>query len=160
MAMNNTKTLVAESDKKDVQPDLTPRIDNPLEPVFDFVYNENHVLTVQQVGVRDVDAEIQSYADTCGIEYVLKCVAQGDLSVLNAASPIYGNFVGAPETLAQAQSMVAAAEKSAETLPDNIKSGRSIQDIASLSDEDIKKLIDEAVAAKLAAAKEVTPNNG
>lgn len=145
--MSETKNLVIESKKTLPLGFFDPG--SPVEPVFDFVYDDDHVLQVAQVGTRDVDAEIQTFADQCGMEYVLRSVAAGDTSVLNARQGVYGDFSGAPTTLAEVQVQQAQAGDAFAALPDNIKNGRSAEDVISLTKEQLDQYIKQAIDSKL-----------
>lgn len=146
------------TETKNNTPDLTPSMYNPYEPIKDFVL-ENGVLKIRVVGVRNVDEEIKSYQDSCGMDFVLASLARGDASVIGTPG-VYGDFTGAPTNLAEVIELNEAAEKSFSQLPDNIKNGRSMEDVISLSKEQLQALISEAVNAKLEASKnEVIKDN-
>lgn len=127
-------------------------------PCKDFAYNDDHILEVVDAPSFDVDAYIQSFADSCGMDFVLKSVAAGDLSVLNARNGVFGDFSGSPETLAQVQNQQAAADAAFESLPDSIKNGRSAQDVVQLTTAELDAYIKQAVEAQLSLSSEVSNN--
>lgn len=122
---------------------------NGVEDVFDFAYDDEHVLKVVKSGQRDVDAEIQVYADSCGMDFVLRSVAAGDLSVLNARQGVYGDFTDAPVSLAEVQVQQQSADQAFSELPDSIKNGRSASDVISLTQEQLDDYIKKAVESQL-----------
>ena len=136
---------------------------NPVVDVYDFGYDDDHVLHVVKTGQRDIQQEIQSYADSCGMEFVLKSLSAGDTSVLNAGgSGSYGDFSGAPQSLAQVQVVQEKASSSLSSLPDEIKNGRSAEQIIQLTGDQLNDLINKAVARQLNAsqpAKELNKEN-
>lgn len=132
--------------------DLEVSIYSPYEPIYDFVKNEKTgVLEVQQVGIRDIDQEITSQQDNCGMQYVLASLARGDASVLGSSGE-FGDFTKAPENIGGVLALQEQAKISYQSLPDNIKQGRSMEDVINISKDDLSKLINEAVAAKMAEA--------
>lgn len=129
-----------------------------IETVYDFAYDDNHVLQVVEKGTEDRDAYIQTFADSCGMEFVLRSVAAGDMSVLNARSGSYGDFTNAPQTLAEVSAYQDMAAESFSNLPDDIKNGRSPSDVISLTKEQLDEYIKKAIDAQIQTTMEDNNN--
>lgn len=121
-------------------------------PVYDFAYDDDHVLHVVEAGTTDLDAVIQTFSDTCGMDFVMKCVSSGDFSPLSAKVGSFGDFTDAPQSLAQVQAQQAAADAAFSTLPADIKNGRSANDVINLTAEQLDAYIKNAVEAQLKAS--------
>lgn len=133
---------------------------NSVEDVLDFVYNKDHVLTIEKVGTIDIDAQIQACADSCGMDFVLKCLANGDTSCLAVGGPgSYGDFTDAPQSLAQVHSLQESAQESKKLLPDEIKNGRTDEQILQLTADQLNQFIEEAVNKKLASTETEVATN-
>lgn len=126
---------------------------NSVVDVIDFAYDDNHVLQIVKTGTVDLDAEIQSFSDSCGMDFVLRSVAAGDMSVLNRRSGAFGDFSNAPQSLAEVQSQQEVADQMYSNLPDTIKNGRSAQDVIQLTAEQLDDYIKKAVDAQIIANK-------
>lgn len=71
---------------------------------------------LKSVGQTDRYAKIQSHAEECDIEVILK-KATLDPTVLNRRLGQYGDFTAAPKTLAEAQQMMIDLENAFKDLP-------------------------------------------
>lgn len=65
--------------------------------------------------------EIQSYADSCRLDYKLKKFAMGDTSILNGAAGIYGDFTDAPTDLRQILDSRKKLNKDFTELPEAVR---------------------------------------
>jgi len=133
---------------------------NPIVDVLDFVYTKDHQLVIEKVGTRDIQQEIQSCADTCGMDFVLKCLSNGDTSCLVAGGTgSYGDFTDAPQSLAQVQALQESAQESKKLLPDEIKNGRTDEEILQLTADQLTQFINDAVNKKLASTETEVVSN-
>lgn len=68
------------------------RIQPIYEPRFD-----GKITTLQKVGTKDIQEEINSYEPYTDIAYMLQRLSVGDTSVLTKSTPVYGDFTVLPE---------------------------------------------------------------
>lgn len=115
------------------------------------VIDEKTLEPIVKVSERDLDKEIQSYKDECGMAYVLRQIAAGRLSVDSIRD--HGDegldVVGTPETLNEAHQLNVAIQeqgvKAAQDLGMKTYTEAEFQ-------EAVNKAIKEAAAAKAANA--------
>ena len=59
-------------------------VGDAIEVLKDFAYNEKHELIVVEVGKRNIQEEIDSYKDTCGLSALLNNIRlTGNVGLLN-----------------------------------------------------------------------------
>lgn len=75
--------------------------------------------TIQLVesGKTDINEYINSFAEQCDMQLILKKLALGDTSVLSSKTPFYGDFTEAPKSYAEALQLIIDAEKEFYKLP-------------------------------------------
>lgn len=61
---------------------------------------EDGCIQLVEAGRTDIQAVIDSYADSCDMSLILQRLSIGDTSVLNSKTPMFGDFTGAPSSLA------------------------------------------------------------
>ncbi len=61
---------------------------------------EDGCIQLVECGRTDIQAFIDSYADSCDMSLILQRLSIGDTSVLNSKTPMFGDFSGFPSTLA------------------------------------------------------------
>ena len=61
---------------------------------------EDGCIQLVEAGRTDIQAGIDSYADSCDMSLILKRLSIGDTSVLNSKTPMFGDFTACPSTLA------------------------------------------------------------
>lgn len=71
----------------------------------------------KQKGGINLYAKIQSYKDSCDINYLLARFARGDESALSKVQGIYGDFTQMPKTFAELSQRVIDAENLFNNLP-------------------------------------------
>lgn len=67
-----------------------------IQPIFEPRF-DGKTITLQKVGTKDVQEEIQSYEPYTDIAYMLHRLSVGDTSVLTKSTPVYGDFTILPE---------------------------------------------------------------
>lgn len=77
-----------------------------------------HLVKTGQTNIYD---KIQSSLEETKVENILKAVAMGDLSMLQAQKPTYIDATTLPKTLMEAQNIVLKAKQEFENLPIKIK---------------------------------------
>lgn len=98
------------------------RIQPIYEPRFD-----GKTTTLQRVGTKDIQDEINSYEPYTDIAYMLHRLSIGDTSVLTKSTPVYGDFTVLPEHPMDIINYVSAAENAFSSLSaeDRAKYGNS-----------------------------------
>lgn len=61
---------------------------------------EDGCIQLVEAGRTDIQAVIDSYADSCDMSLILQRLSIGDTSVLNSKTPMFGDFTAFPSTLA------------------------------------------------------------
>lgn len=61
---------------------------------------EDGCIQLVEAGRTDIQAVIDSYADSCDMSLILQRLSIGDTSVLNSKTPMFGDFTSCPSTLA------------------------------------------------------------
>lgn len=60
------------------------------------------VLELFEKGKEDFQSYIQSFAESCDLENIIRRINAGELDLLNAATGSYGDFTGAPQSMQEA----------------------------------------------------------
>ncbi len=60
---------------------------------------EDGCIQLVEAGRTDIQAVIDSYADSCDMSLILQRLSIGDTSVLTAKTPMFGDFTAMPSTL-------------------------------------------------------------
>lgn len=125
-----------------------------------WVYETNVVLDEQsleprvEISKRDLDKEIQSYKDECGMAFVLRQIAAGRLSITDVADDGKGgaDVLGMPETLNQAcqlaQEAIALGKEEAAKLG-----------LKSFTDEELTAYVNEQIKLAQEAKKAKDANS-
>lgn len=61
---------------------------------------EDGCIQLVEAGRTDIQAVIDSYADSCDMSLILQRLSIGDTSVLNSKTPMFGDFTACPSSLA------------------------------------------------------------
>ncbi len=77
--------------------------------VFESRFN-GRSLVVEPTGKFDIQADIESYAPFCDLNYMLSRLRVGDSSVLASRQAMYGDFSGLPDNPIDAINLVRNAE--------------------------------------------------
>ena len=87
------------------------------KPTYKMSVDEDGKRSLKVVGKVDLYAEIQSYKDSCDINYILERFANGDQTALSRVQGIYGDFSQMPTTYAELSQRVIDAENLFNSLP-------------------------------------------
>lgn len=74
-----------------------------------------------KVGIRNIQDEIQSFAESAKITNIINRFINGETNLLHSVDGAYGDFTSAPTSYADYFAKVKEAEKIFDQLPDNIK---------------------------------------
>lgn len=105
--------------------DLVPVVSNPgsrFEPVFKTKIEDDGSISFEVIGQDDVYERIQSYAESCDINVILKRFQKGDTSVLSQVQGFYADVTGAPKTYAQMLQAVIDGQAMFDKLPSDLRS--------------------------------------
>lgn len=84
--------------------------------------DKNGVLKVEKKGVTDMYNYIQSFADSCDINVLMKRFANGEVDVLNQRKGLYMDITNVPDNYADLLNKVIEGEKMFKELPESIRS--------------------------------------
>lgn len=91
------------------------------KPVLSGKLMPDGTIKLTQVDSIDIKAEINSYASTCDMAYILSRLRVGDASVLSAKEGAYGDFTVFPKTYAEMLQLVQNGEAAFESLPLDVR---------------------------------------
>lgn len=91
------------------------------QPTYKMRVLEDGKRELEKVGRVDIYAQIQSYKDSCDINYILQRFAKGDESALSKIQGVYGDFTQVPTSLAELQQRVVDAEALFYNLPVDVR---------------------------------------
>lgn len=94
---------------------------SPVRTVYEPVLNDDGSIDLVAAGVENTDEEIQSYAESCDLNIILAKYLNGDTSVLNRYSPMFGDFTNMPKTYAEALQKKIDAERMFSELPIEVR---------------------------------------
>ena len=108
--------------KFDTKFDARPRkmvshVGEPVKKQFIGRYDYNGDVELVEDGVRNVYDEIQSYADECSMDNILRRFAAGDVSVLSKSQGVYVDASQLPEHFVDMCNLVAEVERNFNLLP-------------------------------------------
>lgn len=83
--------------------------------------DERGVLVLVETGKEDLAAYINSFSEECDIHVIMKKFANGQTDVLSKVQGTYGDFTGAPTSLADMFNRVKAGEDVFNSLPAEVK---------------------------------------
>lgn len=90
---------------------------DPIEVLKDFAYNDKHELIVIEVGKRNIQEEIDSYKDTCGLDALINNIRlTGNVALLNQRPVMYADISSIQDTddLNPNRDMAVASSREAE----------------------------------------------
>lgn len=90
---------------------------SPIRPVYSGKVMKDGKIELTETGTEDIQEKIDSYRDTCDMAFILRQLALGDTSVINAKDPMYGDFTKAPSSLMEAKQMMIDGEAAFMKLP-------------------------------------------
>lgn len=88
-----------------------------IKDVLKPIYDDNGELTLIKTGEDNLYESIQSHADSVDINVLLKRFANGDVTALNAKTPMFGDFTEMPKTYADMLNVVLQGENYFNSLP-------------------------------------------
>ena len=83
--------------------------------------DDKGVLQLEATGKEDLSAYINSFAESCDIHVIMSRFANGETDVLSKRQGTYGDFTGAPTSLADMFNRVKAGEEMFNSLPAETK---------------------------------------
>lgn len=104
--------------KFDVRPrKMVSHVGEPVKTQYIGRYDYNGDVELVEDGVRNVYDEIQSYADECSMDNILRRFASGDVSVLSKSQGVYVDASQLPEHFVDMCNLVAEVERQFNLLP-------------------------------------------
>lgn len=104
--------------KFDVRPrKMVSHVGEPVKTQYIGRYDYNGDVELVEDGVRNVYDEIQSYADECSMDNILRRFAAGDVSVLSKSQGVYVDASQLPEHFVDMCNLVAEVERKFNLLP-------------------------------------------
>lgn len=85
------------------------------------VVNDDGSIDLVEAGKEDINAYIQSFAESCDLECILAKYAAGDTSVLSVKKPMFGDFTKMPSTYAEVLQLQIDSANLFNSLPVDIK---------------------------------------
>lgn len=139
----------------------------PYKVVYSPHVMPNGEVELVESGKENLQEFYNSYAESTDIHEILHRYQDGDVSALNARTPMYGDFTTMPTTLAEFMQLDIDARTLFETLPAEVRQefdndvGKFLA--ASGTDEWFKKCepgFSDEIKQRLAAARAVNVNTG
>lgn len=94
---------------------------NPIHVIYGSKVEKDGKIKLSPIGKENTDDYIQSFKDSTDMAFILAKLAQGDTSVLNRNSPIFGDFTKAPRTFAEALQLQIDSDAAFDRLPAEMK---------------------------------------
>ncbi len=140
--------------KFDTKFDARPRkmvshVGEPVKKQFIGRYDYNGDVELVEDGVRNIYDEIQSYADECSMDNILRRFASGDVSVLSKSQGVYVDASQLPEHFVDMCNLVADVEREFNLLP--------VEERAAYENNFVKYALGQRVADNPAAADPAQP---
>ncbi len=92
-----------------------------VKPVFKGSYSPDGSVRLTKVDEIDIQAEIQSHLYETDMQYILSRLMDGDNSVLNNQSPLFGDFTTFPKSYSECIQKVIDAENMFVSLPQEVR---------------------------------------
>lgn len=90
---------------------------SPVHILYSGKVMKDGKIELVESGKEDLQEMIDSYRDTSDMAFILRQLALGDTSVVNARSAMYGDFTKAPSSLMEAKQMMLDGEAAFMKLP-------------------------------------------
>lgn len=90
-------------------------------PTYSLKVQDDGTKDLVQTGTVDVYAKIQTYKDSCDINFILERFVNGDESALSANTPSFGDFTEYPTTYAEMLQRQHDAEEMFMSLPVEVR---------------------------------------
>lgn len=92
-----------------------------LKPVYKGSYAPDGSIRLTKVDEIDIQSEIQSHLYQTDMQYIVNRLLNGDTSVLNNQSPVFGDFTTFPKSYSECIQKVIDAENMFATLPQDVR---------------------------------------
>ncbi len=92
-----------------------------LKPVYKGTYAPDGSVRLTKVDEIDIQAEIQSHLYETDMQYIVNRLLNGDDSVLNNQSPMFGDFTTFPRSYSECIQRVIDAENMFAQLPQDVR---------------------------------------
>lgn len=92
-----------------------------LKPVYRSQYNRDGELVLVASGEEDLQAYIQSHAESVDINVILTRFANGDSAALSKVQGAFGDVTGMPKSYAEMLNSVIAAQDTFDRLPRDVR---------------------------------------
>lgn len=96
---------------------MVSHVGEPIKKDFVGRYDYNGNVELVENGIRNLYDEIQSYADECSMDNILRRFAAGDVSVLSKSQGVYVDASQLPEHFVDMCNLVADVEREFNLLP-------------------------------------------
>lgn len=96
---------------------MVSHVGDPVKTEFIGHYDYNGNIELVENGIRNLYDEIQSYADECSMDNILRRFASGDVSVLSKSQGVYVDASKLPEHFVDMCNLVADVEREFNLLP-------------------------------------------
>lgn len=91
------------------------------KPVYKGSYAPDGSVRLTKVDEIDIQADIQSHLYETDMQYIMSRLINGDTSVLNNQSPMFGDFTTFPRSYSECIQKVIDAENMFATLPQEVR---------------------------------------
>lgn len=133
---------------------MVSHVGEPIKKEFVGRYDYNGNVELVENGIRNVYDEIQSYADECSMDSILRRFAAGDVSVLSKSQGVYVDASQLPEHFVDMCNLVADVEREFNLLP--------VEERAKYENNFVKYALGQRVAdtgtASSSGSEEVVPS--
>lgn len=85
------------------------------------MYDSAGVLQLEPTVTHDLYAEIQSYAASCDLQYIINRYFNGDPGVLSRVQGVYADLTGMPDSIHEVYNLMEQAKSDFGRLPADIK---------------------------------------
>lgn len=116
---------------------------------------------LRKSGEYNLYAEIQSYKDSCSIDYILSRFAAGDSTALSRVQGIYGDFSQVPTTMAEVMQHVIDAEHYFNALPLDVREQFNFSPsefFAQFGTEKVDRIINPEKYAEVDVVDKISPD--
>lgn len=93
---------------------------SPIREIRAAVWKDGQ-LSVDVVGKENLQAEIDSFADSCNIEMLVQRCVNGESDILNQRQGFYGDFTDYPKSYAEMVQLMVNAKSYFDSLPLEIR---------------------------------------
>lgn len=94
---------------------------SPIRVLYKPVVDKKGNIELEECGKENTQEIIQSYAESCDIQLILKNAMMGDVSGLQKVQGVYGDFTQMPKTYAEMLQLQIDAKNAFNGLPPDVK---------------------------------------